>query len=94
MCEAQPGVIAVDGQVMNAPNRYAAIRPDDIDDFPPVMLQTPMLCIRTGARQVLPSGRVPPNDHTKPDRPAYATTHYPNVDIFECPRRKARMVRE
>ena len=101
MCEAQRGLgdvkrAAPDGQVHGAPNRYAALRPNDTDEFPPVMLQTAMRVLKIGVRQVLTfDGQVPPNvwDESK-GRPKYDKEHYPNVDVHECPHCHARVVLE
>ena len=85
-----------DAQHFGAPNRYAALRQEDTDDFPPVALRTPLVCIKTGARQVLvlPDGP-PPNDWGADTvRPTYSHTHYPNVDVYECQTCRARVVKE
>ena len=84
-----------DCQVFGAPNRYAALGPTERDlDFPPLMLGRPMVCIKMGARQVLPAGEVPPNMHDGSGRPTYVSEHYPRVDVFECSVCRARIVRE
>ena len=103
MCEAgrgkgERGIMrsALDGQVYGAPNRYAALRPKDTDEFPPVMLQTAMRVLKIGVRQVLTfAGRVPPNvwDESK-GRPKYDKVHYPNVDVHECPHYHTRVILE
>jgi hypothetical protein len=43
-----------------------------------VVLPRPMTCVKTGAEQFLVDG----------------SQHYPNVDVFECPNCKLRVVRE
>ena len=91
LCEARND--KPDSQHFGAPNRYAALRPEDTDDFPPLALAKPMICIKVGARQVLLISDQP-NDWTSAGRPAYVKTHYPNVDVFECQTCRARIVQE
>lgn len=91
LCEAKNN--KPDSQHFGAPNRYAALRSLDTDDFPPLALDRPMRCIKQGARQVLLAVHKA-NDWSDTERPKYAREHYPNVDVFECPNCHARMARE
>lgn len=89
MCEASNN--KPDSQVFGAPNRYCAA--GDQDDFPPLALDTPMKCIKMGAKQVILDHHAP-NTWGTATRPSRYHNHYPNVDVFECPHCHARMVRE
>jgi hypothetical protein len=96
MCEAQND--KPDSQSFMAPNRYCSIESTVggktlTPDFPPLALYTPMVCIKTGASQVLFIGGKWPNDWSTVARPSTWRNHYPNVDVFECPNCKARIVR-
>lgn len=86
MCQARNGKL--DSQVFMAPNRFCALDStvggvSEVDDFPPLALRTKMVCIKTGARQVLLEAGVG-NDWVSP-RPSDWRNHYPNVDVFQCP---------
>lgn len=96
MCEA--GNSQPDGQAFMATNRYCAVEStrggsNEVPDFPPLALYTPMVCIKTGAQQVLLDTGRTPNNWTSAARPSDWRNHYPNVDVFECPNCKARIVR-
>jgi hypothetical protein len=102
LCEAQPGTKGAhkpDAQVFGAANRYCSILDADGKEldpggkFPPVALQQPMRMIAVGARQVVfhgQHGRLL-NLWEGGDRPR-GYGHYPNVDVYECPTCKARVV--
>ncbi len=90
LCEAQNDKL--DSQHFGAPNRYCAMTGKDT--FPPVALKTPMRCIKTGSRQVLLFNSHEPNTWKDEDRPRELGKHYPNVDVFECPNCRSRVVRE
>lgn len=100
MCEARNG--KPDSQAFMAPNRYCATgssfegQEQVVEDFPPLALNTKMLCIKTGAAQVILDGNngKRPNDWSDPARPADWHRHYPNVDVFECLNCGARIARE
>mgnify|MGYP001570318044 FL=1 len=85
-----------DSQHYMAPNRYAAV-PEEWrkDDFPPVALRKPMTIMKISVRQVL---LVPEDDHENNwdsnSRPRILREHFPNVDMFECPVCRSRIVRE
>ena len=94
MCQSHEAGVP-DWQHFGAPNRYAAVQPHDKDTFPPLALKTKMVCIKTGARQVILLDHK--NNYWNPDaggRPEYIREHYPNVDVFECPNCRARIVKE
>jgi hypothetical protein len=79
-----------DSQAFMAPNRYCAAK--DGVDFPPLALHTKMKCIKMGAEQVI-TDMFEPNDWSGGSRPSRYRRHYPNVDVFECPNCRARIVR-
>lgn len=88
-----------DAQAFMAPNRYCSIESSrgaklEVADFPPLALYTPMLCIKTGAQQVLLDGGKRSNDWSASERPSDWRNHYPNVDVFECRNCGARIARD
>jgi hypothetical protein len=95
LCEAKND--KPDGQHFMAPNRYCSSESDrggkvDSLDVPPLALYVPMICIKTGANQVLLDSGKNPNDWTQ-ERPRDWRNHYPNVDLFECPNCGARVAK-
>jgi len=91
MCEAKNS--KPDSQSFGAPNRYCAAGPKD--DFPPLALRRPMVCIKTGARQVILDPEVDhPNTWETAARPSMYREHYPNCDVFECPNCHSRVVND
>jgi len=82
-----------ESQAFGAPNRYCAV--SEKDDFPPLALRRGMICIKTGARQVILDELVDgANYWTSAERPRAYTPHYPNVDVYECPICHARIAKE
>ena len=82
-----------ESQMFMAPNRYCR-SVEAVPDFPSFALRRAMRCIKTGAAQVLldpPDDK--PNDWSGGMRPI-GRQHYPNVDVYECPNCRARIVRE
>ena len=97
MCEAQND--KPDSQAFGAPNRYCSSESSlggKVDSaFPPLALRTAMVCIKTGALQViLLDDQNGPNMLADAARPGRWRNHYPNVDVFECPNCRARIVRD
>lgn len=91
MCDAKNS--KPDSQAFGAPNRYCAAGPND--DFPPLALRKEMLCIKTGARQVILDDAVnQPNMWETAERPSSYRRHGPNVDVFECPNCHSRVAKE
>lgn len=91
LCEANND--KPDSQAFGAPNRYCKPT-DDVPDFPSLALRVPMVCIKTGAVQVLLNrDQNKGNDWSGQGRPE-GSRHYPNVDVFECPNCHARIIRE
>ncbi len=89
LCEAKND--KPDSQAFMAPNRYCAVL--EGEDFPPLALRRSMICIKTGAQQVILTDDKP-NDWSGGARPNQYRKHYPNVDVFECPHCHARIARE
>ena len=88
-----------DSQAFGAPNRYCSAKSSiggwSDSDFPPLALRTPMVCIKTGANQViLLDWQNGPNVWNNLERPDRWRNHYPNVDVFECPNCRSRIARE
>lgn len=95
MCEAVND--KPDSQALGAPNRYCAAENrygQTVEDVtvPPLALKTPMVCIKTGAAQVI-LDHTGPNLWDKTGRPDDWRRHYPNVDVFECPNCHARVAK-
>jgi hypothetical protein len=89
LCEANND--KPDSQHYGAPNRYAAMVGQP-GDFPPLALRQKMVCIKTGAQQVLLYAKDDKPNMWEGGRPT--KDHYPNVDVFECPHCRARVVRQ
>ena len=96
MCEAHND--KPDSQAFMAPNRYCSVVPaleKDVDTVPPLALRRTMKLVKIGVPQViLDHDDDLPNDWRGVDRPSRYRRHYPNVDFYECPVCKARIVRE
>jgi hypothetical protein len=82
----------IDNQVFMAPNRFGVMKEND--DFRPVILARPMVCIKNGVAQMVGDGpRGIPNSWPKTkeemekdcENLKFVRRHYPNVDLYECP---------
>ncbi len=87
-----------DHQAFGAPNRYCAIenhlgQRTEVADMPPLALPAAMVCLKTGAAQVVLDS-AERNMWTNAGRPNRWRRHYPNVDVFECPTCGARVAKD